>query len=85
MFKNWCITFSKEKYVLHYENLQLNFFKKIELKPKEIQRSLEFSLWQWLKTYVEFKTQKKNRRQKNEDKDAQINGQCCTQHCSNRS
>ena len=59
MFKNWCITFSKEKYVLHYENLQLNFFKKIELKPKKIQRLLEFNLWQWLKTYVEFKTRKR--------------------------
>ena len=50
--------FYKEKHVLHYENLQLY------LKLKTIHRVLEFNQSQWLKSYIEFKTQKNNRTRK---------------------
>ena len=50
--------FDKEKHVLHYENLQLY------LKLKTIHRVLEFNQSQWLKSYIEFKTQKNNRTRK---------------------
>ena len=38
--------FDKEKYVLHYENLQL--YLRLTLKVKEIYRVLEFNQPQWL-------------------------------------
>ena len=50
--------FDKKKYVLHYENLQLY------LKLKTIHLVLEFNQSQWLKPYIEFKTQKNNRTRK---------------------
>ena len=48
--------FDKEKYVLHYENLQL--YLRLGLKLKKIHRLSEFSQSQWLKPYIEFNTQK---------------------------
>ena len=40
MLKNWCLTFfDKEKYVLHYDYLQL--YLRLGLKHKEIHRVLE--------------------------------------------
>ena len=47
----------KEKYVLHHENLQL--YLRLGLKFKEIHRLLEFKQSPWLKTFIEFKKQKK--------------------------
>ena len=48
--------FDKEKYVFHYENLQL--YLRSGLKLKELDRVLEFNQSQWLKSYVKFDTQK---------------------------
>ena len=68
MLKNQCLTFfDKEKYVFHYENLQL--YLRLGLKSKKkIHRVLEFNQSQWLKLYFEFNSQKKNRSRKNNDK-----------------
>ena len=57
--------FDKEKYVLHYENLELY----LRLEIKKIHCVLEFNQSQWLKIYVEFNTKKKNRSRKNGDED----------------
>ena len=47
--------FSKEKYVLHFQKLQL--YLKLELKFRKIHRVLEFNQSQELKPYVELNTQ----------------------------
>ena len=67
--KLWLTFFDKEKAVRHYENLQLYF--KVGLKLEKIHRLLEFSQWQWLKPYIELKTQKRIEVGKNNDKDEQ--------------
>ena len=48
--------FDKEKYGLHYENLQL--YLRLRLKLKKIHCILELNQPQWLKPYVEFNLQK---------------------------
>ena len=48
--------FDKEKYLLHYKNLQ--FYLRLGLKLKEIHLALEFSQSQCLKSYIEFNTKK---------------------------
>ena len=55
---NFCDT---EKYVLHYKNL-----KKINIK--KIHRVLEFNQSKWLKSYVEFNTEKRIEAETNGDK-----------------
>ena len=47
----------KEKYVLHYQNLQL--YLKLGLKLKKIHRALEFSQSKWREPYIAFNTQKR--------------------------
>ena len=49
--------FDEEKYVIHYENVQL--YLRLVLKLKKIDRVLEFSQSQWLKEYIKVNTQKR--------------------------
>ena len=54
--------FDKEKYVLHYENLRLNFSLGLELK--KLHGILEFNQSQWLKLYIEFYAQNRIKAEK---------------------
>ena len=52
--------FDQEKYVLHYENLQLY----LRLRFKKIHHTLEFNQSQWLKPHIELNTQKRTKPEK---------------------
>ena len=58
--------FDKEKYVIHYENVQL--YLRLGLKLKK-DRVLEFNQSQWLKQCVELRTQKRIKAEENGGKD----------------
>ena len=47
----------KEKCMIHYENLK-NLLE-TRIRTKKIHRILEFNQSKWIKTYIEFNTQKR--------------------------
>ena len=57
----------KQKYTLHYKNL--NLYLNLGLKLKTIHRVLEFKQTNWLKKYIDFNTEKRTNATNDFEKD----------------
>ena len=57
----------KEKYVLHYRNLQL--YTNLGLEVKKVHRVLEFNQSLWIKQYINFNTRKRTQAKTSFEKD----------------
>ena len=58
---------NKSKYVHHYKNLQL--FLSLEIKLTKFPRILKFKQLDWLKTYIDFNTDKRKNAASSFEKD----------------
>ena len=59
---------SKEKYVMHYQNLELYF--DLGLNLTKVHRVLEFNQFPWLKHYIDFNTEKRKHAKNSFKKDS---------------
>jgi hypothetical protein len=60
--RTWCTKLTatlheKKRYVLHYRNLKT--YLRLGMKLKKIHKMVRFSQTAWLKTYIEFNSQKR--------------------------